>query len=204
MAVFYWACHGRTPVAAPAKDTVTAEVRPVYGIAAKDTGKKPVARVNADRSGEDGDELKVFYNGYIASYTQPCVIDSAFQLGVAHYRLQVKDSCLMDSAITVPKGYVDMYKLDSFVTHNFISKVRLEKEGKMILERVITKKDFNPLLFEAQRRYAAMMCPNMDLKGDTILVGYSISIPLTDVGTLEYMVIDRGGNVTFRKPGPGD
>lgn len=193
-------CHNIARVAAPAGDSAVVAVAPVYG-AAKDT----VARVTTDSSEEGGeDELRGFYAEEIASYTKKCMIDSAFRLGMDHYRLYLKDSCLMDSAIVLPKEYVNTYKLDSFVTHTFISKVRLERNGKTILDRVITKEDFTPLLDASLRQYATVRCPNITLKRDSVLIGYSISIPLTDVGQLKYAVIDGSGNLTFRDAGPND
>jgi|GEM_PF-6767670 len=195
-------CHNVPRVAGGARDSAVTAIAPVYG-AAKDTTR---ALAKADTSEEEGSksQLKGFYEEYIASYTEPCVIDSGFKLGTDHYRLYVKDSCLMDSAIVIPKKYVSYYKLDSFVTHNFISWVRLEKNGETILDRVITKKDFTPLLDVSLRRYATIMCPGMSLKQDSIRLGYSISIPLTDVGQQKYVMIDAGGKLTFREPEAND
>jgi hypothetical protein len=169
-----------------------------------DSTKKVPFLPHTDSAEGGEEELKGFLNDYIATYTKPCVIDSSFQLASSRFRILVKDSCLMDSAITIPKRYVEMYKLDSFVTHTFITKVRLEKDGLLVLERLIVVNDFKHLLDDTLQRYATLRCPYLHLKKDSILLDYSISIPLTDLGSLEYAVIDARGNVSFRRPLPED
>ena len=201
--IFLLGCHNHTQISQPAKDSTTIAISP-YKSKTVDTPKK--ATVPADSYNAKGgeDELKSYYDEYIASYTQPCVIDSSFRLGSSRFTIHLEDTCLMDNAIIVPKKYVNMYKLDSFVTHTFRSRVRLEKDGRSILDRVIVRQDFDPLLFEALQHYANIRCPDIRLRRDSIFVEYSISIPLTDVGSLEYAVIDTTGNIRFRQPLPED
>jgi len=79
--------------------------------------------------------LQEIYDQYIAKYTLRCVIDSSFNLGVGRYRLHVEHVCTFDSGIIVPGSYVHMYKLDSFITHDFVTRITLQKNGKKTLER---------------------------------------------------------------------
>ena len=70
-------------------------------------------------------ELVNISNEYVKRYKTPCTIDSVFAFGTDTFKIHLKHYCLMDSAIKVPKQYVQIYKLNSFVTHNFATEVRL-------------------------------------------------------------------------------
>ena len=201
--LFVVACHNNPPAAvapasAPAADTA---VQPVYSGhgTSRDTTK-----YSGGSNGGEGENLQSIYADYIASYTRRRVIDSSFELGGAHFRLHAEHMCLMDSGLVIPKKYVAMYKLDSFVTHNFETRVRLVKDGKVIFQRTVVKKDFDTVLDTSVRRYGALFCPGMRLRNGAIELDYSISIPLTDVGTAAYAVIDADGGIRFRVPQPGD
>ena len=194
------ACHSHAPQATKAitdSNTITAIVPAAKQ--EKTAAGPPAASVD---SGADSDELQGFYNDYIASYTTRCVLDSSFQLGADHLTIHIQDSCLMDSAIVIPRKYVQYYKLDSFVTHNFISKIRLKKNGTTILVQTLTRKDFDDMLFDALQKYATLRCPYLRLTKNRIQIAYSISIPLTDVGTQMYAEIDAGGHLLFSASGP--
>jgi hypothetical protein len=153
-----------------------------------------------ENPGEDnpGGNLTSNFNEYVAQYKNPCLIDSVFTIGADTFKLHLKHYCLMDSAIKVPKKYVDMYKLDSFVTHNFVTTVRLDKNNKTILQRTVYKKDFEKFLYPQLKEYGALFCPSMHLLNDTIELDYSISIPLTDVGIGVTMVINRDGTIAYK------
>jgi hypothetical protein len=103
----------------------------------------------------------------------------------------------MDSAIRVPKKYVYMYKVDSFVTHNFASDILLVKNNKEILRETLYKKDFQRLLPQELKAYGALFCPELEIKNDSIWLDYSISIPLTDVGIGVHTIIDKDGRLTY-------
>ncbi|WP_431213562.1 hypothetical protein ACQ86N_01155 [Puia sp. P3] len=150
----------------------------------------------ADENPEE--DLQTIYNDCIAEYTKTVLVDTSFLLGEDLYNLHAEHRCLMDSAIRVPKPYTRIYKLDSFVTHNFATQVRLTRNGKTILERSIHKSDFDGHLDPYLRKYGALRHPNFELKDGKILLQYSISIPLTDVGIGAYADMDKEGKIIFR------
>ena len=158
----------------------------------------PTRKKDSAEGGSDGNELKTFYDEELASYAVRRVIDSAFTIGADHFKLHSEHYCLMDSGLTIPKGYAKMYKLDSFVTHNFVAKVRLEKNDRTILQRTICKKDFNGVLAPSLRKYASLRPPYLHLQKDSIWLEFSISIPLTDVGVPAYAAIGTDGGISFR------
>jgi len=154
--------------------------------------------VSSDEGSGEGPDLQSIFNDYIGTYKKPCVIDTAFSIGTDRYTFHAEHECLMDSGITVPKDYVYMYKLDSFVTHNFLTHVRLAKNDKSIVEKTIYKKNFDSVLRPDLKRYAVLFCPYFLLKDNRILLHYSVSIPLTDVGIGAYADMDGKGNIVFR------
>jgi hypothetical protein len=89
------------------------------------------------------------------------------------------------------------FHLDSFVTHNFVSDLAFEKEGREILRRSIVKNDFDKFLYPEEKSYGALLFPELRLGGDSIELGYSISIPLTDVGVGAHVAIYADGHVRF-------
>ncbi|MHA4810911.1 hypothetical protein ACX0G9_22580 [Flavitalea flava] len=96
------------------------------------------------------------------------------------------------------KAYVYMYKLDSFVTHNFVTQVRLDKNNKTILQRTIYKEDFEKFLDSPLKDYATLRCPSLAISNGSIELDYSISIPLTDVGVGMTMMIKNDGTISYQ------
>jgi hypothetical protein len=174
------------------------QVKKVYNSGIKDT----TTRIKHDHHGDTtddspGGDIASNFNEYVARYKNPCLIDSVFNIGPDTFKLHLKHYCLMDSAIDVPEKYVYMYKLDSFVTHNFATIVRIEKNNRTILQRTVYKKDFEKFLYPQLKEYGALFCPSMNLLHDTIELDYSISIPLTDVGVGVTMIIKSDGTIAY-------
>jgi len=182
----------------PPPDTVFKDVYPKRDTGSKQTMKKEPDKEAASSGGGEGDDLQSIFDGYVARYKRPCVIDTSFSIATGRYTFHAEHTCLMDSGITVPKDYVYMYKLDSFVTHNFVTHVRLTRNDRTILERAIRKEDFDKVLYTSLQRYGALFCPDFRIGKGRILLHYSISIPLTDVGIGAYADVDGKGNVDFR------
>ena len=137
------------------------------------------------------------YDQYIAGYTSHCIIDSSFKLATARFKLHVEHLCTFDSGIVVPKSYVQSYKLDSFVTHDFVTRVTLLRNGKKILDRTLTKRDFWLRDRSELAQYAVLSCPALEIQLGTVTLNYSISIPLTDVSVAATADIDEKGSMRF-------
>ena len=185
----------RPQISGPAADT---PVREVYAGKTTDTphGVK-TKHAEADDSADTEENLDTVLHRTVAGFRQPYVVDTLFEMDGNTFQLHLKHYCLMDSALRLPKTYTDIYKLDSFVAHNFATQVKLDRDGKTILARTVYKKDFEKFLFPELREYATLFAPSVKIVHDTILLGYSISIPLTDVGIGATMVIDNKGGVHF-------
>jgi predicted nucleotidyltransferase len=119
-------------------------------------------------------------------------------MGGDSFKVHLKYYCLKDSAIKVPKELVYMYKLDSFVTHNFVTRVRIERNGVSILEKTIHKEEFDKFLYPEWKQYSVLRDPSLELKNNLIEISNSISIPLTDLGVLTSILVDRDGKVIYK------
>jgi hypothetical protein len=136
-----------------------------------------------DTGGEDEDPSpSEIYNECIASYDKPLNIDTVFKRGGDTLELRLHYYCLKDSAIRLPKVYLDIYKMDSFITHNFETQLQLKRNGIIMLDTVVRKMDFEPLMDRYLKSFGTLRQPDVDISQDSIVLGYSISIPLTDVG----------------------
>jgi hypothetical protein len=148
---------------------------------------------------EDSEELGNILSDYVQQYSKPYVFDSSYVFGEDTVKVLVKHFCLMDSAIIIPKKYVGMYKLDSLITHNFVTLLKVEKNGKEVVNRKIQKNDFEQYLDPYLKSYATLLYPHIKKLEDSIALDYSISIPLTDVGIGVRAIIKLDNNILFEK-----
>lgn len=153
-------------------------------------------KASKEVSKEDG-ELKEIVEGYVRLYQSPFIIDSSYILGKDTIRISLKHQCLMDSAVIIPTKYVGIYKLDSFVTHNFATSIKVEKNKNVVAERNISKNDFNRFLDSNLRDYGVLIYPSIKSLNDSVEVSYSISIPLTDIGIGVGAIIKNDGSLSF-------
>jgi len=179
--VFVWSCNNSRPD----------DHAPI-----KDSNVNAVKQSPADTGANQ--ELTGIYNDYVGRYKKPCIVDSVFSFGADTFRLHLRHYCLMDSAIKVPKKYVQIYKLDSFVTHNFATEIKLDRNNHTVFHGMVYKKDFDKYLYPQLKEYGALFCPEVNLSKDTIELDYSISIPLTDVGVGVAMILNRDGSVVYK------
>lgn len=83
-----------------------------------------------------------------------------------------------------------------FIANTFVSKIILLKNKDTVFNKIITKSYFNAILDEQQKKYAVLFGGGPgkynEAKGG-FMFGFSISIPLTDLGTAVHLVIDKNG-----------
>lgn len=129
----------------------------------------------------------------IASYDKPVFIDTSFVANGKKLEVLFHYWCTMDSSILVPAKYnFDTDK--NFVTHNFISDLKVLSDKDTIFKKHITKSTFDNLIDTTLKKYATLLFPNFSIDNDSIKIEYSITIPVTDVGTGVYIKFDKGGN----------
>lgn len=170
------ACNNNTSPSNPAHSDSTVT----------DTQKPDTAGVGKKTANSDDEEVS------------PDAIDSSFILNGENCKLHFKHYCLMDSIIKVPKKYLEPYGMDLFVTHNFASAVKVEKNSMVVVDTILYKKSFQKYLDDNLKSCGVLLYPTVNTSDGTIEINYSISIPLTDIGVAVGMNIDKKGKLTFK------
>ncbi len=136
-------------------------------------------------------ELKAKYNKIEKTDKQVVDGKDTFQVHQIYY-------CLHDSSLIVPKHYLwggDTTK--DFTTHAFASKIVLVNNGDTILNRVFKKADFDNVMWVPLRTYAYIFDADYigyDKNQGEFAFGFTLDIPLTDVGLPAAVVVDKKGN----------
>jgi hypothetical protein len=163
-------------------------------------GKKPAVIQPVDTS-NDGDEptfaevladLRASYNKIEKINKQAIDGKDTIQLHETYY-------CLHDSSLRVPGAYMRAWGKDStkdFVANNFVSKLVIIKNRDTVFNKIITKSYFADILDDQLKKYAIIFdagCMGYNQSKGGFMFGYSISIPLTDLGTAVHLIIDKNG-----------
>jgi Domain of unknown function (DUF4738) len=133
----------------------------------------------------------------LSQYNKVERIDTTVVVNNDSLHVHEKYYCLKDNAVVVPKKYLwggDTTK--DFVTHSFVSSIMVIRNKDTIINKIFSVKDFNSVIYAEERQYAILFDSNFDGYNelyDGLVFGYSITIPLTDVGVAAYMVIDKNG-----------
>lgn len=154
--------------------------------------------IKSDKKTNKGDkELNEIVRAYTQMYNTPFVSDSSYLLGNDTFSVSLRHASLMDNAVVVPGKYVDIYGMDSFVTHNFSSSIKVKKNGAVLMERNISKSEFNNFLNPNLKAYGVLLYPSVQSFADSIEINYSVSIPLTDVGVRVGISVRKNGTIIF-------
>lgn len=129
---------------------------------------------------------------YERLYKQPFIIDTVFFWRETAYNLYFQHYATMDSGINVPAKYnFDINR--AFLTHNFESKLIISRDSDTILNRKITKQNFKNYLTPELVSCGTLLYPNLHIQADTIILHYSLAIPVTDIGiAVEFGFIMNG------------
>ncbi|RFS20474.1 hypothetical protein DVR12_18060 [Chitinophaga silvatica] len=132
---------------------------------------------------EEDAELMDFYKSCIKRYNDTVRIDTLVMIGNKNIEISFRHYCLHDSTLRIPAKYTQIYGLKNFITHNFESTLKVASNNKVILDTIIQKIVFTDSLPTYLREYGALMFPVFTIQNyERIVINYSISIPLTDVG----------------------
>ena len=155
---------------------------------------KSVAKT--DTTQQQKDEEVDFRKEFISLYQKPVLIDTSYIGGGKNYEVIFHHFSTMDNGLVVPAKYnFDTNK--DFVTHNFVSDLTVLSDKDTLFKKHITKATFKSLLDTLETplsKYATLLYPYLEIRGDTILIHYSISIPVTDVGIGVDVKFNRNGN----------
>ncbi|MFN9491519.1 MAG: hypothetical protein ACK57D_00560 [Sphingobacteriales bacterium] len=118
---------------------------------------------------------------WIARYNRTFVFDTSFNYLDSPYSFSFRHYCLFDSAIEVPALY-DLETDKPFLTHHFNSSLLLRKGRDPCAAFSVGAEDFRSFADSTLSAFGVLSYPDILVKNDTIRIGYSLSIPVTDVG----------------------
>jgi hypothetical protein len=179
--IFYFGCNN---------ETKTSYVN------SNDSARGLNKNVNEKVSNDDS-ELTQMVEEYVQSYNKTFLIDTSYLFANDTIDIFLKHECLRDSAVVIPKKYVGVYGLDRFITHNFSSSIIVKKNHHIIEERYINKDNFEKFLDPNLKNYGVLLYPSIKYFPDSIEISYSLSIPLTDIGTGVSAIIKNDGLLSF-------
>ena len=123
------------------------------------------------------------YTDLIKSYNKNEIIDSIFIIRKDSYHVRVECICLKKTTVIIPKQFLIPFMNKDFPTHDFILNLVILKNNKSYFERTYEKKYFfKQLQNKNLRKFGVIFSPYIDRIDENLIVGASITVPLTDVG----------------------
>jgi hypothetical protein len=135
-----------------------------------------------------------------ASYNKIKKVDKRVVDGKDTLQLHETYYCLHDSSLKVPGRYMGPWGRDitkDFIANTFATKIVVIKNSDTVLNKVFKKKEFNQVVWNRLKQYAIISNPDYigyNLTKGEFALGYSITIPLTDVGVQASITVDKKGN----------
>jgi hypothetical protein len=152
----------------------------------------------------DLDYEQVNLDTVLAAYQKLCSdtfkIDTSIEYKGRTLHIQFLHFSSNDSLIELPEKYIEFYKVKKFITHNFISSLKVKSGDSTLFNSVIKKDRFNQYVNEEELAFGTILYPTLKFRSDGISITYSYSIPLTDIGlpvSFEYKYLDK----TYTKGG---
>jgi len=164
-----------------------------------DSEMKAGERPDSEQLEPSFDEVKA---DLFKSYNQIKNTDTTIIDGKDSLTLHFKYYCLHDSSLIVPGRYIAWNGVEKkdYTVNNFVSKILIVKNKDTILNRTFLKKDFDKVIFEEERKYGIMFDADFQgyskTKGE-FLFGYTITIPMTDVGVPASITVNKMGIFTI-------
>lgn len=137
------------------------------------------------------------YNDYSKNYYEINKLDTTILVNHEKYKIKFDYHCLFDSSLVVPYRFYEGDLNNDFVTHNFVINIEVASASQMIFKGELLKNAFEDCITEDLNKYGALLYPyfyNYDDKTQSFIFGFSISIPLTDIGRGVYFAIDLNGH----------
>jgi hypothetical protein len=165
---------------------------------AKKNGKNK-AKIPADAGDDDGPTFNEVLAELKASYNKIAHVDKTVIDGKDTLQLHETYYCLHDHSLVVPKMCIAAWGLKHpkpFIANTFATKIVVIDNRDTVLNRVFKRVDFNSALWDRLRQYAIIFSADYigyDRQKHEFAMGYSITIPLTDVGLAAGVAIDKKG-----------
>jgi hypothetical protein len=143
-------------------------------------------------------EYNILRKNYVNSYDKVNWLDTLIVYNNDSFKISLKHYCLFDSLIIIPKEYIwENTDMDKFYTHNYIYDLKILKNQDPFFDKTISKENFNNVISEQLKKFGTLRFPNFKFNEDKseIVFQLTICIPITDIGSGVYLIIDKFGNM---------
>jgi len=188
--IFAYACNPKVTKSEKKQDTLSAYYSKKLKIVQPlNTGGNDMVYVTFD---EVLSELR-------ASYHKIETIDKQVIDGKDTLQLHETYYCLHDSSLRVPARYMGPWGsaiTKNFVANTFATKIIVIRNKDTVLNKVFKKEEFNKVLWNRLKQYAIIFTADYlgyDKTKGEFGIGYSITIPLTDVGLGAGIAVSKTG-----------
>jgi len=134
----------------------------------------------------------------LQNYRAITTIDTVLRIDSGALTVHLRHYCAYDNGIILPEKYAKLFGLKTFATQNFVTDVLISKNAEPVYTGRITKADFLPLLDDELKKYGSLLFIDRRLfvsrSGKGVVISYSLSIPLTDVGRAATIAIEPNGS----------
>jgi len=152
---------------------------------------------NADLTDDPAPDLQQLVDQYKSYAKSGERIDTSLMLGTDSFHIVLNHRSKNGSGIVVPGKYVSFYGLNQFETSAFQSQLVIHKNGSVFSDKIIEKEDFDFVADESLSNYGVLLYPNLDICRGYIEIQYSLSVPLSDIGSRVYVQIQNDGSLKF-------
>jgi len=138
----------------------------------------------------------------LSQYDKVIYKDTLFILKDDTLKLSIKYYCLKGKTLTIPKKFAFGSKSPKdFITYDFAAKIMLWKGQDTLTNMIVEKAIFSELLDDKLNHFGSLGTPHITSNARyQILVRFAVGIPLTDLASNVYLVINKDGS-TFVQGG---
>ena len=137
---------------------------------------------------------------YMKRYYRDTRQDTTLSIGGASYRISLVHRCTFDSSVIVTTKYFDTGTGEPFVTHNFVTHIDIVRGSRTVYSKTISKNQFRRQVYEPWYSSSVIFDAafyEYYVAKRSFVFSFSISIPLTDLGTNATLLVDLDGKDTF-------
>lgn len=144
-------------------------------------------------------ELQNIVQDYIRLYGDTIKIDTSFNRNEKKITVSFRHFCTYDSLIHLSGKFVGIYGLKEFITHDFKSTLKITNGEEIVIDTAISKEIFKDEIFSEETLNGVLLYPNLSFSYDKMLIDYSISVPLTDIGIGVSLECKYNGGIAVKK-----
>ena len=144
---------------------------------------------------EKDSELNEIVKSFDSLVLDTVIIDSVFNVGADKVEFLFKHYANRAKEKLVPEKYTRIYGLCSYVVPEFVSSIQLKREDAIVLDTILNKDIFIEMLPAELVENGTMLYPSISFDKYGMVIRYSVSIPLTDIGKRVLLHMDYNGGL---------